>query len=620
MNPQSPNELISAYFDGEVTPEERAAVERLLIDSEESQRELNETARLSALLHSFPRESAPVDLVGNVQQQTGRLPLPVRVVATVPPQIAPSRNAWREWRAALISAVSTAAVLIVFWNLFDVPKPMEHPLASHAPLLRDGLEGPAISAKLGPVPLNGPLASNGQMRDQTTIAGFANPNGAEAESAKAFGAMADSALADATPAEAQSVVPLQGKAPSIAAADADTAEEPLTRKKIAATAQAAQAPGAPVAELAATSQTGLEIPLDQLSFDGLNPDLTLPNGDFLNGLKAGAILKYTPRPADPLNNVAVVDLEVVDVDRGLAEIQVVLQKHSIRQFVEGDDARTKREAKEKNLDELVVIWAVAPGEQLANALQDVNRHPDLFPKWSSAPPLQIAMNSTSEVSDKGKADARKESDAKQSPTAVPQEPADELAESQLALQALANRNSIRMNYAALNAAPQAAMKPQGLAGNGNAKDDNGGFPGRFQNAEAETRSLSMNQAGSNLRRYGASAKLTQGYEVIRIPSSEMNLSSNSVSYRGNAYDLAERQNEKSRSRGNNSAGPANSARLSQPGLSPPGQALPDPAMATAMTQKVQGADSAGGAVKMLFVLHPMQAETESTPVPSNNRD
>ena len=123
MNPQSSDELISAYFDGEVSPEERAAVERLLSESEDAQRELNETSRLSALLHSFPRESAPADLVGNVLQQTSQLELPRAA------PIRSSRNVWREWRAALISAVSTAAVLIVIWNIFDVPNEAHHPLA-----------------------------------------------------------------------------------------------------------------------------------------------------------------------------------------------------------------------------------------------------------------------------------------------------------------------------------------------------------------------------------------------------------------------------------------------------------------------------------------------------------
>ena len=33
MNPQVPNELISAYFDGEASPEERATVESLLDES-----------------------------------------------------------------------------------------------------------------------------------------------------------------------------------------------------------------------------------------------------------------------------------------------------------------------------------------------------------------------------------------------------------------------------------------------------------------------------------------------------------------------------------------------------------------------------------------------------------
>ena len=70
MNPQVPvsDELLSAYFDGEASPEERAAVEQLLDGSVASRRELDEIAQLSALLHSFPREAAPVELASHIQR------------------------------------------------------------------------------------------------------------------------------------------------------------------------------------------------------------------------------------------------------------------------------------------------------------------------------------------------------------------------------------------------------------------------------------------------------------------------------------------------------------------------------------------------------------------------
>src|SRR4051794_31945688 len=106
MNPQVPDELISAYFDGETSPEERAVVERLLANSEDAQRELSETARLSALLHSFPRETAPGELVGNVLRQTEQMALPMQQVTVSTTR--PVRSVWRDWTAGFVGAAISA--------------------------------------------------------------------------------------------------------------------------------------------------------------------------------------------------------------------------------------------------------------------------------------------------------------------------------------------------------------------------------------------------------------------------------------------------------------------------------------------------------------------------------
>ncbi|MBC8113546.1 MAG: zf-HC2 domain-containing protein, partial [Candidatus Saccharimonas sp.] len=114
MNPPVPNELISAYFDGEASPEERAAVESLLDGSTVTRRELDEISQLSALLHSFPRESAPAELVANVRRQTDQLPLVAQAVPVVS-----ARSRRREWTAAALGAVVTAAALMLMVNLTD---------------------------------------------------------------------------------------------------------------------------------------------------------------------------------------------------------------------------------------------------------------------------------------------------------------------------------------------------------------------------------------------------------------------------------------------------------------------------------------------------------------------
>ena len=59
MNERSSEDLISAYLDGELTPSEREAVERLLETSAEARQELEAYQALSGLLHELPRQRAP---------------------------------------------------------------------------------------------------------------------------------------------------------------------------------------------------------------------------------------------------------------------------------------------------------------------------------------------------------------------------------------------------------------------------------------------------------------------------------------------------------------------------------------------------------------------------------
>ena len=92
MNHPVPEELISAYFDGEVSPDERGEIERSLESSSELRQQLDETSKLSALLHSFPRESAPRELAANVQKQVNAATQPALA------QTATVQECWRRSR------------------------------------------------------------------------------------------------------------------------------------------------------------------------------------------------------------------------------------------------------------------------------------------------------------------------------------------------------------------------------------------------------------------------------------------------------------------------------------------------------------------------------------------
>ena len=60
------NELLSAYLDGELTPEERAHVEQLLASSPAARQLLDELRALGATMRSLPRQALGEDLSGQV--------------------------------------------------------------------------------------------------------------------------------------------------------------------------------------------------------------------------------------------------------------------------------------------------------------------------------------------------------------------------------------------------------------------------------------------------------------------------------------------------------------------------------------------------------------------------
>ena len=588
MNPQSSDELISAYFDGEVSPEERAAVERLLSENDDAQRELNETARLSALLHSFPRESAPADLAGKILQQTSQLEIP-RVA-----QVHALRNVWREARAALISAISTAAVLIVIWNVFDVPNE-GRPVAQMTPKV-------APSAAVESPPASPPLMADSVSEQHRFEIAKSDPMDSPTADKEGpapgptVASQADASVAGSFPAQKPGIARKMAVNPASAAPASSpaSAQLPEVSPREAAAIAAADAPIVDVEEL--------------------DTDVKLSNDRFLEGLQAGKVLRYVPQPADPANNVAVVDLQVVDVDRGLTEIQVMLQKHSIRKIADDTnrDGKTRqqtKDTKESESDELVFIYAFAPGERLAHALQDVTLHPDLFPKWTPSQPLQIAANlAPTPFADLAKSDEKKtqeksgkgaNADALQSKAKMELE----MPESQMAVQALALRNSYQAN--STNPILNSSQQSNGLKRTQNAF---GGVAAKAaqspdgQNPIAESRNLNTANGVAMARRGNPTAgNSSEGYEVIRIPTVEMNTVANEFLNRAALNGNADRTQVDKTLANNEPSGSR-------------------PAAGGAAETKLREFENANGSVKVLFVLHPMQSEADAAPAPANNRD
>ena len=393
MNLQVPDELISAYFDGEVTPDERAEVERLLESSTELRQQLDETSKLSALLHSFPRESAPRDLTANVQKRVDAAALP-----TSTPLSSPQLKNWRrEWTAFGAGILATMASLLAMMTLYESPL---FPKSDHN---RESLRTAQTTHSL--------------------------PQ-AEAESLGRFTKM------------------VLNDAPS------EPAEDPVALKRMAAPAMPLSGATSTLSELAADSTVAVQDASggssgaqakEKLNYvekpesvDGVLAD----NGsersplqtNFFNennqgDLNANSIQSQTQdeflwsisngdvvvsKIADPSNTVAVVDLTVVDIDRGADQLKVLLQKRSVQQVNESNGSPTRRRLETMQLadqkksleksdtpetarsDEFEVFYVRAPGDQLASMIDDLMKnHPDLYRNWTPQPPIELPVSATS---------------------------------------------------------------------------------------------------------------------------------------------------------------------------------------------------------------------------------
>lgn len=403
MNLQVPDELISAYFDGEVTPDERAEVERLLEASPEFRQQLDETSKLSALLHSCPRESAPRDLTANVQKriQAATLPIPSSIPSSVP-------GSWRrEWTAFGAGILATMASLLVF-VVFNQSVMVHTPEPARNLELATRMKVAAPDAE----PENLRRFSKVTLRDKSLEDGIALPP---------------------TNHPAQPLNERSHDAPEVASSTNDFGAKRLAivRDNSPPLSRAADPQQAMVADthLESEQRNQADLVMEQPA-PLMNTIQPQSQENFLWSLANGDVV--VSKIADPSNTVAVVDLTVVDIERGAEELKVLLQKRSVQQINEGDDAyaRKRHESQElaeqrkskdqvskeasANLDELQVFYVRAPGDQLAETIDDlVKNHPDIYRNWTPQPPIELPLSASALVENKSR-----RADANTSPPAT----------------------------------------------------------------------------------------------------------------------------------------------------------------------------------------------------------
>lgn len=110
------DDVLSAYLDGECSPQERAEVERRLENSPEFRAELNGLRAVSGLLQELPRQELPAEFAATVMQAAERRML-------LPERTAAPRRTARSAKYLIGSLVAAAAAVVVFVTQFNRPQP-----------------------------------------------------------------------------------------------------------------------------------------------------------------------------------------------------------------------------------------------------------------------------------------------------------------------------------------------------------------------------------------------------------------------------------------------------------------------------------------------------------------
>ena len=376
MNHPVPEELISAYFDGEVSPDERCEIERSIESSSDLRQQLDETSKLSALLHSFPRESAPRELAANVQKQVNAASQPVLKAVQLVASATTRRSLRREWTAFVAGMLATMASLLMFVTFHNSP------LISNSPLPVQMGDEPPPQVTFGVKPAAEEVVAEAHPKlPNTNLDSYDSPQPSIMKRSRALPQTAkyDRSRNDETRTQADPEAKLNE-------------EENLAQDSVPMEAKSG---------FTDTISNSIQ-PQSQTEFL-----LSLANGDVI-----------VSKVADPSNTVAVVDFTVVDIDRGSNELKILLQRRSLQQVEYSDDTSRgkENEAKDRRTDQLVtnskkefsekqnsnrndefqVFFVRAPGDQLAGTIDDLAKnHPDLLRNWTPQPPIELPVASLS---------------------------------------------------------------------------------------------------------------------------------------------------------------------------------------------------------------------------------
>jgi len=345
------DDLLSAYLDGELSPEEQSAAEQLLQRSVQARRELDELRAISELLQSLPNESAPHELAPSILNRAERETL----LSAVEP-LAGSAPRGRWWfTAGLVATV--AAVMMITISLSEhredspnMPSVAEssRPKTSKA----DSLVAIDENSKL----LTG--ADVAETRQQTEIDGSRD-----------------------------------GTANSVSGSSSVNAAPPSNHK--------------PSKEVPSTASADETLQPPAREFDPLTPASPINRADLKNAQR-GDVFPYFDSSGSGIMTYTVT---VVDVKRGVDSLQVLLQKHDIPPQSSGglsdenfdDDKQAERQLKNPKTGDAhqliaVAVYVQTTSVQFASVLQDLRENEllaDLRPQtpFDVEPPKQTISTS-----------------------------------------------------------------------------------------------------------------------------------------------------------------------------------------------------------------------------------
>ncbi len=341
MNDQFPNDLFSAYFDGELTPEERERADEVLAESAAAQQELSEYGELSNLLKSLPTHSLPSEFRTKVMQAAERESLiPSGDVVAAQSKSQDGRTGWRYGLIAM--AVSAAAIVV-----------MVRVIADQGAVEVRGLQSPSVASA-----------------EKNKAAIGTGMGDAEADVAVA-------AQSDDSP------VAMRGAVKDRVHADADAEPSvaiPSPPRREVAAAAADEAPG------------GIGSPSAGNAPSQSKPAALVFNQGRLNNARVGDVVEAFDTSG---GTIAVVTLTVVDrrAGDGLKELQLLLARNKIP-IQEADERGLAglelAGAKQQNsTDRLTAVFVETDQAQLASALRDLQKQ-EVFRDLQIEQPIRIA--------------------------------------------------------------------------------------------------------------------------------------------------------------------------------------------------------------------------------------